>query len=243
MFFSVRVRATFKIGIDVSQRAGYNESIMDSYGDAIADVNVNVNVLNLNSYNLEEDTTVPNKAANILSDSVTSECEVKWFRVPEAYGFLRIIEESQVNWITQESDIFIHASKLNMVAEVKPGDKLKCKISKGMRGPQVEEVYEYIITDPKTVCPQKSSIEPEDIYIRGTIKWFDAAKGFGFIVPHQSESGLQSDVFLAGSRVNQLGIPLAMLRPHAQVRFTYKIDKDKVVIDKLTLDNSALVKF
>ena len=194
------------------------------------------NILDLDNYYVGSVSTTDTNQMSVL-EPVIQECEVKWFRGPEAYGFLRIVGDSKINWITPESDIFIHASKLNMVTELKAGDRLKCKITKGMRGPQVEEIYEH-----NTPEMTNNNHEEQEDYIMGYVKWFDEVRGFGFIVPLNNSQGRQCDMFISAARLAQLGIPISLLKPNTKVWFTYKLDKEKVLIDKLMLESEPAVK-
>ena len=110
--------------------------------------------------------------------------KLKWFNPGKRYGFVELSDGS--------GDAFIHATALAGigVSTLQPGETLELRVALGQRGPQVTEV---IGVDSSTAAPprppRKSSRSPLDrqpleasVQEMGTVKWYNVAKGFGFIV-------------------------------------------------------------
>ena len=156
--------------------------------------------------------------AVVIADNLT--CVVKWFRQEDGYGFLQSPEIDQ--------DIFIHSSKLDPVEAptLIANDVLVCRVVRGMRGPQVDEVYEYL----------PFSRNATSKYKEGIIKWFNVESDFGFI----KEDGSR-DVFLPGKKVRKLGIDIKNLKPNQKVSFTSKVDtRGNRVVDELLIDAESM---
>jgi len=166
---------------------------------------------------LDQNQTEVNQDINIVESRIR--CVVKWFRTEDGYGFL------QAPGI--QGDIFIHSCKLNPInaPALMPLDVLECKIVKGLRGPQVEEVYTY---EPG---PKESG------YLHGIIKWFNSKSDFGFVtLIGKDAEDLQegTDVFLPGKRIRSLGFDKNDLKTNQRVIFTIKLDsRGNKVVDKL----------
>jgi cold shock CspA family protein len=190
-----------------------------------------ISVLDLDSYaDLGSTTRLPDATAGqVSSECFTLKCQLKWFKFPDGYGFVQIVENPGLTWISEEDDVFIHSSKceLSQLSKLKPGDFLYCKIVKGVRGPQVEEVYGY------TPIPEQVTM------IKGVVKWFNQQKNFGFLTGIDDSDPVANgrDVFLAGARLQQLSIESTELHMNRQVLFSYKLDqtKDRLIVSNLEL--------
>jgi cold shock protein len=125
--------------------------------------------------------------------------KVKWFNPSKGYGFIELSDGS--------GDAFLHATALSGsgITTLQSGETLELRVAPGQRGPQVTEV----ISTAAPPLPRKSSRSPLDrqalevsVQETGTVKWYSAAKGFGFIV---RDSG-GKDVFVHASTLERAGI-------------------------------------
>lgn len=130
---------------------------------------------------------------------------VKWFKPERGFGFVELADGS--------GDAFLHASVLerNNIPAVQPGETLEIRVAPGQKGPQVTEI---LSVDTSTATPQSArrSAYPGTarpsyetaaaVEETGTVKWFNAQKGFGFIV----REGGGKDAFVHASVLERSGI-------------------------------------
>jgi CspA family cold shock protein len=125
---------------------------------------------------------------------------VKWFKPERGFGFVELSDGS--------GDAFLHASVLerNGIGPVQPGETLEVRVAPGQKGPQVTEI---LSVDSSTATPRRApypaagrpSLEAS-VEETGTVKWFNAQKGFGFIV----REGGGKDAFVHASVLERSGI-------------------------------------
>jgi CspA family cold shock protein len=133
-----------------------------------------------------------------------AQAKVKWFNPNKRYGFVELSDGS--------GDAFLHASVLARagIGTLQPGETLELRIAPGERGPQVTEI---ISVDSSTAialqAPRRAFAPPDEqpapeltVQETGTVKWYSAAKGFGFIV----RDGGGKDVFVHASALQRSGI-------------------------------------
>ncbi len=130
---------------------------------------------------------------------------VKWFKPERGFGFVELADGT--------GDAFLHASVLerNGIAAVQPGETLEIRVAPGQKGPQVTEI---LSVDSSTATPPSArraafpgagarpSYEAASVEETGTVKWFNAQKGFGFIV----REGGGKDAFVHASVLERSGI-------------------------------------
>ena len=125
---------------------------------------------------------------------------VKWFNPEKGFGFVELGDGS--------GDAFLHGSVLARAgaSSVNPGASLRIRVGQGQKGPQVTEVLE-VADAPATARPQAAAPRRQfetgvSEEMRGTVKWYNTSKGFGFIVP---ESG-GKDIFVHASVLARGGL-------------------------------------
>jgi CspA family cold shock protein len=142
---------------------------------------------------------------------------VKWYNPDKRYGFVVLSDGS--------GDAFLHASALAGIgiSALQPGETLALRVSPGGQGWLVTEV---ISVDSSTAAPSRPSRtrirSPSDrqrleasVQEMGTVKWYGASRGFGFIV----RDGGGKDVFLRASVLDGAGI--THLHEGQRVRFAH----------------------
>jgi CspA family cold shock protein len=130
--------------------------------------------------------------------------KVKWYNALKRYGFVELSDGS--------GDAFLHASALAGISvdALQPGVTIEFRTAPAQRGVQVTEV---IGIDSSTAAPPRpprnsfrspSYRQPLEASVQemGTVKWYNAAKGFGFIVL----DGGGNDVFVHVSALQRAGI-------------------------------------
>ena len=130
--------------------------------------------------------------------------KLKWYNALKRYGFVELSDGS--------GDAFLHGSALAgmSIGALQPGVTLEFRTAPAQRGLQVTEV---IGIDSSTAAPPRpprknfrSPINRQPLEASaqemGTVKWYNAAKGFGFIVL----DGSGNDVFVHVSALQRAGI-------------------------------------
>jgi CspA family cold shock protein len=130
---------------------------------------------------------------------------VKWFSPEKGFGFVELSDGS--------GDAFLHGSVLaeSGIDALQPGETVELRIGPGHKGPHVTEVLSVDSSTAAPVAPRQSSFQSatsngpsSDVSVEetGTVKWFNAEKGFGFI----ARDGGGKDVFVHISAVERSGL-------------------------------------
>ena len=125
---------------------------------------------------------------------------LKWFDAVKGYGFIIPDDGS--------GDILLHYSVLRDVGQrsLPEGTRIACKVVERTKGKQATEVLEI---DTSSAVPAASDsersahlIEPEGDFISVTVKWFNRAKGYGFVTRGE---GTQ-DIFVHAETLRHFGL-------------------------------------
>ena len=157
----------------------------------------------------------PPRAAPVTASGPEVGAVVKWFDPGKGFGFVELEDGS--------GDAFLHVSVVERFGGGTPaaGAPIRVRIGRGPKGPQVAEITELGEGTGQAPAPRRHAAggmsRPMQAAtpgqeIRGTVKWYNAQKGFGFITP---ENG-GKDVFVHASALERSG--LAELAPGQTVR-------------------------
>jgi CspA family cold shock protein len=132
---------------------------------------------------------------------------VKWFNPDKGFGFAALADGS--------GDVFLHVNTLQAAGRqtVSPGATLRVRVGSGQKGRQVEQV---ISVDDSTAEPEQPRRQfsggarparrqldmSSAVEMTGTVKWYDPAKGFGFITPQDGGR----DVFVHATALERAGL-------------------------------------
>ena len=145
-------------------------------------------------------------SAPINSSAPAVDALVKWFKADKGYGFVELAGG--------QGDAFLHANALHAAGHdtVPAGAKLRVQVGAGAKGAQVTRVLEVdtagVVERPQRpssdgIRPRRVAPDPSTaVSVTAKVKWFDDAKGFGFVA---SEDG-GKDVFVHISILGPAGI-------------------------------------
>jgi CspA family cold shock protein len=145
--------------------------------------------------------------------ALPSQATVKWFNHDKGFGFVTLDDGSEC---------FLHASALTRAGlSVNEGDGVRVRVGQGPRGRQVSEVLEVQPGAGQQRRPAPSggfggprpprmggggrpgaAPSGPTVETHGTVKWWNATKGFGFITPTDGSK----DIFVHVSTLNRCGI-------------------------------------
>jgi CspA family cold shock protein len=159
------------------------------------------------------------------SDELTTDvtAHVKWYNPNKGFGFVQPGDGA--------GDAFLHASVLGQAGhqDLGEGDVLRCDIAPGPRGPQVVAIHHVErVGKPRGSWQPADDQSPGEI-VEGTVKFFDASKGFGFITP----DGGGKDIFVSVRTLTRSGI--GTLESDQRVRVTTRLGQKGPMAEDLAL--------
>jgi cold shock protein len=127
---------------------------------------------------------------------------VKWYNPDKGFGFVTLADGSGA--------AFLHVSVIGRAGHdsVPPGASIEVRTSPGPKGSQVTEL---LSVDASTASqerrprPDRPDFAPTvrpTVEELGTVKWYNAAKGFGFIAPDHGGN----DIFVHASALERSGV-------------------------------------
>jgi CspA family cold shock protein len=130
---------------------------------------------------------------------------VKWFNPEKEFGFVELSDGS--------GDAFLHGSVLTQsgISAVQPGETLEVRVGPGHKGPHVTEVLSVDSSTAAPVAQRRSNYRAGTpnrpsgdtaVEETGTVKWFNAVRGYGFITLSSGEA----DIFVHVSALEQSGL-------------------------------------
>jgi CspA family cold shock protein len=131
---------------------------------------------------------------------------VKWFSPEKGFGFVELSDGS--------GDAFLHGSVIAQsgISAVQSGETLEVRVGPGHKGPHVTEVLIVDSSAAAPVAPRGSGFRATrssgptsgtPVEETGTVKWFNAEKGFGFVA--RGSGG--KDAFVHISALERSGLP------------------------------------
>jgi len=130
---------------------------------------------------------------------------VKWFSPDKGFGFVELSDGS--------GDAFLHESVLAQsgITTVQPGETVEVRVGPGHKGPHITEVLGVDSSTAAPVASPRSRFRAETsngastekaVEETGTVKWFNAERGYGFIA--LANGG--KDVFVHVSALERSGL-------------------------------------
>ena len=146
---------------------------------------------------------------------------VKWFNPVKGFGFVQRSDGSP--------DAFLHISVVQQVGQARlpGGTTIICDIADGRRGPQVASISS--IEDMPEDDGAGNELDGPTESMEGTVKFFNAAKGFGFVIPDDGGK----DIFISARTLERVG--LNMIEPNQRVRLQIRMGHKGPMAESLEL--------
>jgi len=127
---------------------------------------------------------LPEQPAVLTTSSPILDATVTRFDAGRGFGFVAFLDGSP--------DAFLHVSALSTVGResVSTGECLRVKVAEGRKGREVVQVVSVEMA------------KALDARVHGTVTWYNAGKGFGFVKPDVGDK----DVFVGTRALRSLGI-------------------------------------
>jgi CspA family cold shock protein len=132
-----------------------------------------------------------------VADGVTVDAAVKWFNATKGYGFVELSDG--------RGDAFLHLKTLRETGRqtLPSGAKIRVVARAGSRGAEVVRVVEVDTRSAVERSSRRSTVDPSAAFdLTGKVKWFDDARGFGFI----ASDDFGRDVFVHSTTLGAAGV-------------------------------------
>jgi CspA family cold shock protein len=132
-----------------------------------------------------------------LAEGPTVDAAVKWFNATKGYGFVELSDG--------RGDAFLHLKTLRETGRqtLPSGAKIRVVARAGSRGAEVVRVVEVDTRSAIERASRRSAVDPSAAFdLTGKVKWFDDARGFGFI----ASDDFGRDVFIHSTTLGAAGI-------------------------------------
>lgn len=133
-------------------------------------------------------------------DAVAVRGTLKWFDAVKGYGFIVPDDNS--------GDILLHYSVLRDIGQrsLPEGTSIHCTVVERSKGKQAARVLEVDTSSAEPTMADGASaaqlVEPEGDFMSVTVKWFNRAKGYGFVTRGE---GTQ-DIFVHAETLRHFGL-------------------------------------
>ena len=131
------------------------------------------------------------------AEGATVDAAVKWFNATKGYGFVELSDG--------RGDAFLHLKTLRETGRqtLPSGAKIRVVARAGSRGAEVVRVVEIDTRSAIERSSRHPTVDPSAAFdLTGKVKWFDDARGFGFI----ASDDFGRDVFIHSTTLGAAGI-------------------------------------